>query len=257
MAESKKRRRSSHDRCHRTTTARGLAREGEVMRMIRYHLTVKRLEATPPVVAEVESWLAKLERRARHFSPDLLHADVELERRARREEYVARIRLAIVNTVLVTRKKGATLQEALKEAGEDMERRLERYKARLRRDYAHERKRASLSAEEIASLERELLEDKELLDRSLAGDREAFEELTERELPQLTRYLRRRLRQAGVADDRIEALLPEVLADTLQAAFERLAQKPPRMSMQAWLALQARELLRRRPPETLSEPVAS
>ncbi len=225
--------------------------------MIDYHLTTKRFDATPAVVDKVEEWIAKLERRARHFPPDLLHVDVELERRARREEYVARLRLSVGNTVLVTRKKGATVQEALKEAGEDMERRLERYKARLRRDYAHERKRASLSAEEIASLERELLEDKELLDRSLAGDREAFEELTERELPRLTRYLRRQLRQRDVPEDRIDALLPDLLADTLQMAFEHLAQKPPRLSMQVWLALQARELLRIRPLEGVEVPTTS
>jgi hypothetical protein len=82
---------------------------------------------------------------------------------------------------------------------------LERYKASLSQDYLYERKRTDLSVEERRILERELLKDRALLDQAITGDQKAVQDLTERELPALTRYIQRSLDRRGLGTLAIEA----------------------------------------------------
>jgi ribosomal subunit interface protein len=212
---------------------------------IRYHVVTKRIDLTDPLRRQIEERLQRLQRRLRHFPGEGLEAHVAVERQARRGEFLVRLALSIWGHTLVARRQGPTLEGALDEATAAIERQAERYKARLRGDYLHERKRAALSPEERAARERELLEDRALLDRALVGDRRAFDELTERELPGVTRFIRRQLRQRGMDGARLDALLPQVLEQTLLAAFEELRHKPEPMTLQGWLARQARPLIER------------
>jgi ribosomal subunit interface protein len=210
---------------------------------IPYQVTTKRIELTDYIRREIEEQLSRLERRLRHFPADALQAQIAVERQGRREAYTIRLALSIWRNTLVARRTGPSFPVALEQATTAVERQLERYKARLRGDYLHERKRAAMSPEERWARECELLEDRALLDRALLGDRQAFDELTERELPGLTRYIRRRLTQRGLDEATVETLLPQFLEQALLAGFERLRQKPERMSLQGWLALQVRPLI--------------
>jgi len=126
---------------------------------------------------------------------------------------------------------------------QDLAEQLERYMSSLRREYAHERKRASLSAGAVRAIERELLETRELLDRALAGDRAAFDELVEAELPSLARIIEAELAKAG--KDNSDEAVRHVLSDVLTMAFGELPKKPARWSMLAWLAWLARRLIAR------------
>jgi len=212
---------------------------------IRYQITTRRVELTNHLRREIELRLQRLERRLRHFPADALQAQIAVERQVRRNAYSVRLALMIWQRMLVARRMGPSLEVALDAAVEAIERQVERYKARLRGDYLYERKRAALSPEEREAREHELIEDRALLDRALLGDREAFEELTERELTGLTRYIRRRLAQREIDEAMLDTLLPQILEQTLLVGFERLRQKPESMSLQGWLALQARPLIDR------------
>lgn len=207
-------------------------------------LTTRRCTLTDRDQEILDHYLQRLEPELQHFDPDLVHLSLDIERHARREEYTGRIRLSIMGTLLPARRNVApTLAALLKLAFDDLHEQLHRFKSKLRRDYIHERRRASLSPEMVKVQERVLLDERELLDRALAGDRAAFDTLVNRELPTLTRAIARLLAEHGRPTD--TETVEHVLADVLTTAFTDLARKPTRWSMAGWLAWLARRTIRR------------
>ncbi|MCS7172545.1 MAG: hypothetical protein N0A24_03925 [Armatimonadetes bacterium] len=206
------------------------------------HLATKRCTLTSGAEKVLKRHLERIERRLRHFPPDLLHLELTVERAARKEEYTGSVRLRIGTHVLPARRnRSETLEGLLQAAFEDLEEQVGRFKARLRRDYAHERKRASLPEEALRAHERALLEERALLDWALAGDQEAFHALVEEELPVLRRVLERELRTAG--REVTEEVLEHFLADVLTVAFRELPHKPARWTTVGWLAWIARRVV--------------
>ncbi|MER3419308.1 MAG: hypothetical protein C4290_01730 [Chloroflexota bacterium] len=211
---------------------------------MKFTLTTRRCELTDRDRELLDHHLKRLEPELKHFDPDLVHLTVDIERHARREEYTGRFRLAVMSTVLPVRRNVApTLPALLKLAFNDLHEQLHRFKSQLRRDYLHERRRTSLPPELVAYQERVLLDERELLDRALSGDRAAFDALVNHELPELTRAIERLLREHG-REATAEAV-EHVMADVLTTAFTELARKPARWSMAGWLAWLARRIIRR------------
>ncbi len=210
-----------------------------------YHCMTKGFELTDRLKEEVEIRLVRLERRLRNFQPSVFHASVALERPVRGGQYRARLALNVLKRVLVARQPGPTAEVAVDRATVEVERQVERYKARLRQDYVYERKRTDLSVEERRILERELLKDRALVDQAITGDQKAVQDLTERELPALTRYIYGLLARRGLGTSAIEAQVPLVIEKVLQAGFENLPRKPGKMAVQGWLAQHARQVLKR------------
>ena len=209
------------------------------------HLTAKRLDITPDVEEVLTRHLNRLRPRLRHFAPDLVHLDVALRRHPRKQEYSGSIRLSVTGTLLPSRLNRAdTLEGLIKAAFDDLEEQLNRYKARLRRDHAHERRRASLPRETIEGWMRALLEERELLDRAVAGDRDAFDRLIEEDLPSVRRGILEALIERG--EDLRPEMVEQVLADVLTVAARHVTSKPPRWSMNGWLTWLARKEIRRR-----------
>ncbi len=218
--------------------------ESEVTVMIKFTLTTRRCELTDRDRELLDHHLQRLDPELKHFDPDLVHLTLDIERHPRREEYTGRVRLAVMNTLLPARRNTApTLPALLKLAFDDLHEQLHRFKSQLRREFMHERKRASLPPEMVTVQERLLLDERELLDRALAGDRAAFDALVNRELPELTRAVERLLAEQGRPTD--SATVEHVLADVLTTAFTDLARKPARWSMAGWLAWLARRMIRR------------
>jgi len=209
-----------------------------------YHCLTKGFELTDKLKKQVEIRLGRLERRLRNFQPSVVRASLALERPARGGQYRARLALNLLKRVLVARQPGPTAEVAVDRATVEVGRQVERYKAKLRQDYLYERKRTDLSAEERRILERELLKDRALVDRAITGDQKAVQDLTEREMPALTRYIRRSLDRRGLNTLTIEAQVPLVIEKTLQAGFEKLRRKPEKMTLQGWLAQHARQVLK-------------
>lgn len=212
--------------------------------MIKTMVTTKHCQLTDRDRELLNHHVERLEQELEHFDPDLVHLALDIERHARREEYTGRIRLSIMGTVLPARRNVApTLPALLKLAFDDLHEQLHRFKSRLRRDYQHERRRTSLPPELVAYQERVLLDERELLDRALSGDRAAFDALVNRDLPELTRAIERLLAEYGrpTSPETVE----HVLADVLTTAFTDLARKPAHWSMAGWLAWLARRTIRR------------
>lgn len=209
-----------------------------------YHCIAKGFEFTDRLKKEVEARLGHLERHLRNFQPSVFHASVAVERPARGGQYNARLALNVLKRILVARRPGPTAEAAVDRASVEVERQVERYKSRLRQDYLYKRKRTGLSGRQSQALERELLKDRVLLDRAITGDQKAVRELTERELPALTRYIQRSLDRRGMETSVIETQVPIVIERALQSGFENLPRKPEKMTLQGWLAQYARQAIK-------------
>lgn len=210
------------------------------------HVTTQRCELGGHTREVLDRSVARLQRRLRHFRPDLVHLEIRMERAARKEEYTGSARLYLPGRVLYARRnRSATPEGWLRAAFDDLEEQLSRYKAKLRREHAHERRRASLPPEAVEAYERALLEERELLDRALAGDREAFDRLAEEDLPALYRTVERELLRLGrtVTPEAVQ----EAVADTLSVGFRNLSRKPARWTVGGWLAWVAKRVLRMEP----------
>lgn len=212
--------------------------------MVKVHVTTKRCELTPADHQELERHLARLDRRLRYIDPDLAHLAIEIERRVRKLEYGGSFRLSLFNRPLPAKRNAApTIEALLKQAFDDLEEQLERFKSRLRRAYSHERKRLSLPPEAVRYRERELVEERELLDRALAGDRDAFTVLVNAELPGLSAVIGKILVEQG--QEPSPEAIEHVMADVVAIAFRELVHKPARWSLGGWLAWLARREIRR------------
>ncbi len=212
--------------------------------MLRYQLSTTRMDAPSEYQALVERHLAHMESQLKHVDPELVHAVVELSRHSRREEYRAVLRLFVLDSALVSRRSAESVEGALLAAAQGVERQLQRYMGRLRGEHRYERTRAGLAPAARAADERVLIEERELLDRALAGDRAAFDRLTWDELPAVSAVIRKELERAGAAGSGVERIGERVLTRTLATCFEALARRPANMSLQGWLADTARRLTR-------------
>lgn len=210
------------------------------------HVSTQRFELSAHAREVLDRSVARLQRRLRHFPTDLTRLELRVQRAARKEEYTGSARLFLPGTVLSARRnRSATPDGWLRAAFEDLEEQLSRYKAKLRREHAHERRRASLPPEAVEAYEQALLEERELLDRALAGDRDAFDRLAEEDLPALHRVVEREMLRLG------RAVTPEAVqqavADALLVGFRNLSRKPARWTLGGWLGWVARRVLRMEP----------
>jgi len=210
------------------------------------HLTTQRFELGGHAREVLDRSVARLQRRLRHFRPDLVQLHVKVERAARKEEYTGSARVYLPGRVLSARRnRSATPEGWLRAAFDDLEEQLSRYKARLRREHAHERRRASLPREAVEAYERALREERELLDRALVGDREAFDGLAEEGLAGLRRAVERELLRLG--RPLTAEAVQQAVAEALSVGFRNLAHKPARWTVGGWLAWVAKRTLRMEP----------
>lgn len=211
---------------------------------VKLQVTSHDVELSPADQELIERYRARLAPRLRHFDPDLVHLALSIWQQARTGDYLATVRLTLLNnhTLPARRNSGPSIAVVLKRAFEDIEEQLGRFKSKLRREYTYERKRTSLAHDAVQAHERELLEERELLDRALTGDRAAFDTLAEAELPGLSQAIAEGLREQG-REDTPEAI-EQVIADVLTAAFAELARKPTRWSLGGWLVWLARRQIR-------------
>jgi ribosome-associated translation inhibitor RaiA len=209
------------------------------MAMAKLHVATKRFELTPVDEHEISRHVERLNPRLKRIDPDLVNINLEIEWDPRLNEFRGSTRLTIFNEALPARfNSGPTVEAFLNRAFEDIEEQLERFKSKLRRAYKYERKRTSLPPEAAQYQERQLLDERELLDRALSGDRSAFDELMNVERPGLSAVIARSLEESGY--DSTQVNVDQIMTDTFAIAFRDLARKPARWSMGGWLAWIAR-----------------
>lgn len=216
---------------------------------MKLQVTTHDVELTPADEELIERERARLAPRLRHFDPDLVNLALSIWQQPRTGDYLATVRLTLLNnhTLPASRNSGPTIAAVLKRAFDDIEGQLNRFKSKLRKDYTYERKRTSLARDAVEAHERELQEERELLDRALVGDQAAFDTLVEAEMPGLSRGIEQALREQGREDT--PAAIEQVLADVLTTAFREFARKPARWSLGGWLLWLARRRLRREAQE--------
>lgn len=211
-----------------------------------YHITAKNFTLVEPLKEEVTERLDKLSRLLEKFPEDIVHFDVVLEYRPRKKEYEARVRLTLPGETLATRDYGPTLENAIVKALDDMLDKFEGYKTRLSQSYAYQRKRGAINSRETTHLAREMLEQRELLDRAEMGDQEAWRQLVEEYHHNLAVHIERGLVARGMRlSDDTRPLVMHVLEETFRVAQERLSTRPENMTLEGWLALLATEVLDR------------
>lgn len=201
----------------------------------------------------LERRIARLQRRLGHFDPDLVELDVVIEKQPRRQTYTGSIRLSVMGQTLPARRNAAPrIRTLIREAFEDVERELDAFNAGLRSEAAWRRRRGRRgngagARDAFAREERELIEQRAMLDRALAGDRGAFDALADTTLPGVRRVIFDTLSRGGHEPGNKE--LTEALITTLSAAFRRLGEKPDGWTLYGWIAQVAREELRGRIPQ--------
>jgi ribosome-associated translation inhibitor RaiA len=206
-------------------------------------VATRHCELTPADQEMLDRHVAQLERRLWHINPDLIHLTLVIEPQARRDEYKGSVRLVIFNRALPAKRNTApTIGVLIKRSFEDLEDQVDRFEQQLRGEYAHERKRASLTPEEREACEQLLLKERELFDRALAGDSAAFNALADAELPAVSQVIARALLEQG--QEVGPETIAHVLGDVLTIAHENLARKPARWTLGGWLAWTARRVVK-------------
>ncbi len=209
-----------------------------------YHITAKNFSLVEPLKEEVVERLEKLSRLLDKFPQDIVHFDVVLEYRRRKKEYEARVRLTLPGTTLSTSDHGPTLENAMVKALDDMLDKFEDYKARLTQAHTYSRKRGAIDERGTQRVYREMVEQRELLDRAGMGDQEAWQRLVEEYHHNLSVYIERELVVRGIQlSDETRPLVMHILEETFRLAQERLRTRPENMTLEGWLALQAAEVM--------------
>jgi hypothetical protein len=176
------------------------------------------------------------------FDPDLVRLELVLEKHARRMEYLANLRLLIMQHVLVAHRNTARdIRTVLNQAFDDVREQLASMQAQLRHSPSWQRKRGLRSEELLDRTERQLVELRAAFDEALAADRVSFAVLADTRLPAVRRAIYEIMTQDGKDADAED--LDRALMYTLATAHQDLKSKPDGWSLQGWLAWVARREL--------------
>lgn len=211
---------------------------------MKLHVTRNGCRYSPQDERVLDRRIRRLERRLRHFDPDLVHLEINIERQPRREEYDSNIRLVIMNRVFPAgRNAAAEVGTLLREAFDDLERQVDRFNAELRGEKEWRRKRGARSQASVVEAEQALGEIRARLDGSFADGTAGFDQLAETEL----KGLRATILEILSADGREPADedLDRALTTVLTRAVAEARRKPDGWSSYRWAAWIAQRELRR------------
>jgi DNA-directed RNA polymerase specialized sigma24 family protein/ribosome-associated translation inhibitor RaiA len=183
----------------------------------------------------VEDSAKRIERHLQSFRPELVRLEAHVDRNRAHHLYRVSLRLKLPSTVLASRCEEHDLRSALIEAFGDIEHRIERHIARLRRTHLWNR----------ASRRARLAQTKHGNDSTRRENerRQLLYELIEPELDTLHGYLSREVSYLeAVGDSRAGLLDPsDLLAGTVLRALRSLEQRP--IQIKEWLLRLAHEEL--------------
>lgn len=111
---------------------------------MRLHVRTKGFDLSPADEKVLLHRIERLERKLERFEPDLVHLAVDLERHENRGgEFTGNVRLVVMNRVMPAKRNvGTTASALVREAFDDLEEEVERFKAKLRREPERRRARA-------------------------------------------------------------------------------------------------------------------
>ncbi len=197
---------------------------------MKQHLALSKVsDNTQPRLRErFEEWARKLEKRVARFDPDLVHLEGHIEQHPARPLYRSRLRLKLGNGVLATTEEGEDALPVLDEAFRELERRLEKFKARLSR--SDQWKRPSRRRRLVEWL-------KETPEAREREKRQLYFDLIREHLDNLHSFIRREL---AYLENRGEVPPGELTAEDLLDAtvlrgFQQFEQRPAHQNVHHWL----------------------
>lgn len=190
--------------------------------------------------ARFEEWVRELadkhlEAHLTHLNDDMKQLFAVIEKNRHHDFYRVSLRLHVPRDVLLAREDDYDARLALRHAFEELERRVERYLRRLRRDDAWRRKGRRQQLERL----------KHEAGTATVAQRRAFGELVRPHLGALEAFVRRELTYLQALGDLVpdEPGVLDVVDETLARAAAQFTTRPTHLNLDDWLRRLAREVL--------------
>jgi ribosome-associated translation inhibitor RaiA len=113
-------------------------------------ISYKHVESHGPVEAEVERHVSKLGKLLQSYSPDLVQLHGTFSKTPRTDDNSCSLNLSLPTGTLHATGTGATVRASCKKAFSELEARVKKHQAKLRKDYEWRRKRPLPRAEAVS-----------------------------------------------------------------------------------------------------------
>jgi ribosomal subunit interface protein len=203
---------------------------------MKHNIEFKHFEPRQRVRKLVEELIARLEKHMKDLPQDNTFLRVLIEENSVRKLYHVSITLDLPGATLATKAERHDPVDTIRDAFNEIERQIERHKARLRRDYLwkrparHEELRPKTNGKTVPSEE---------------SRRELFITVIEPHLKKLYNFVRREIAYHEANGDLIrgEVTTDEAVDETVVRAYEELSTRPPNMELDRWLMKLAMQYL--------------
>jgi ribosome-associated translation inhibitor RaiA len=108
---------------------------------MKFSISYKLDESHGAVEKEVQSHVKKLEKLLKRYDPDLVQFHGDMDKHARRPEYLFTLNLSLPTGTLHATGEGSSVRASVKRAFSEVEAQIKKHKALLRKDYEWKRKR--------------------------------------------------------------------------------------------------------------------
>jgi ribosomal subunit interface protein len=203
---------------------------------MKHDIEFKHFEPRERVRKLVEELTARLKKQIQDFPKDIVFLRVLIEENPTRKLYHVSITLELPGTTLAAKEERHDPIETIRDAFNEIERQIERHKARLRRDYLWKRR---ARREQLRREKRGKTVPPE------ESERELFITAIQPHLKKLYNFVRREIGYHEANGDLIpgEVTPDEAIDETIVRAYEQLATRPPKMELDRWLMKLAMQYL--------------
>jgi ribosomal subunit interface protein len=202
---------------------------------MKHNIEYLHFEPKAPISTLVESWIAKLERKAGNFSPDLVFLRILIEQNKARMLCHISITMEVPGKTLVAREETHDIEVAIKKAFAEIERQLREHKSKLRGEHLWKRlsNRAELRRLKISA------------EPSEQRTREIFFSLVSPHIDKLEHLVRHMIRSFEAEGDLVRGELDtqDVVDDTLVQTYQEFLKGYPSQDIRSWLILHATDVL--------------
>jgi ribosomal subunit interface protein len=202
---------------------------------MKHNIQYKNFQPTQAIRSHIDRLIAKLEKRAKNFPPDVVFLRMMIEENHTRTLYQVSTTLDVPGKTLATKEERHDLEGAVKDAVAELERQLKEYKSRLRREHLWKR---------LARRE-EIREMKAAAEPEEQRTRETFFALVSPHLKKLNRFIRHVIQYSESTGELASGELdPEDVTDAaLVRAYREFLKSYPQQDIRTWLIRAAMDVL--------------
>jgi RNA polymerase sigma factor (sigma-70 family) len=194
---------------------------------MKHNIEYRNFEATERINSLIESLIAKLDKRTRNFSPDVLFLRISIEGNQTRTLYHVSITMDVPGRTLATKEERHEPEASMKDAFAEIERQLQEHKSRLRGEHLWKR----------LSRRKEIRAMKATAESVEERTRGTFFSLVSPHLNKLYHLVRHIIRYSESMGELVRGELdPEDVTDaTLVRAYREFLKGYPRQDIRSWL----------------------